>query len=398
VVNLVAILHGSEAAFERVHVALPRAGAACAAAGVRAGACQRAGRGPRRAVELPAQQGRGEAVLQAAGLDLTVLRPSVIFGAERPLPQPVRRLQALAPLMPLAGSDARFQPVWVEDVASAALVRCAGPPHSRPDLSSAPARARSTRWPSWCGWPAAGPAERPHPAAARLRSAACRPGDGAAAGRAADVARQRRLDAVPNVASGKLPGLASAGHHAHAAGGGGPGCGWPSDSADAASTAGARGAASARAHAAAARPIRGARDRGIVPLLAGARMKAHPEHRAWRHATRHRQQELLVLVHAALGADEAAGHPVRGAQAALRLRPGSAFRKEVAALQPAGKVPVLLDDGFAVWDTLAIVEYLHEQVPGPASGPPTACASAPARAACAPRCTAASARCAATAR
>jgi NADH dehydrogenase len=36
VVNLVAILHGSEAAFERVHVALPRAiVAACAAAGVR---------------------------------------------------------------------------------------------------------------------------------------------------------------------------------------------------------------------------------------------------------------------------------------------------------------------------------------------------------------------------
>ena len=36
----------------------------------------------------------------------------------------------------------------------------------------------------------------------------------------------------------------------------------------------------------------------------------------------------------------------------------SAFKSVVAAINPVGKVPVLVDDGFAVWDTLAIAEYL----------------------------------------
>jgi glutathione S-transferase len=39
----------------------------------------------------------------------------------------------------------------------------------------------------------------------------------------------------------------------------------------------------------------------------------------------------------------------------------SAFRKAVAQVSPAGTVPVLLDQGFAVWDTFAIVEYLAER-------------------------------------
>jgi glutathione S-transferase len=42
---------------------------------------------------------------------------------------------------------------------------------------------------------------------------------------------------------------------------------------------------------------------------------------------------------------------------------GSAFRQEVARYSPAGLVPVLMDDGLAVWDTLAIAEYLHETHP-----------------------------------
>ncbi|HSQ71395.1 MAG TPA: glutathione S-transferase family protein [Rubrivivax sp.] len=44
--------------------------------------------------------------------------------------------------------------------------------------------------------------------------------------------------------------------------------------------------------------------------------------------------------------------------------PDSAFRRAVAGLSPAGRVPVLVDDdGFAVWDTLAIVETLNERFP-----------------------------------
>jgi len=45
------------------------------------------------------------------------------------------------------------------------------------------------------------------------------------------------------------------------------------------------------------------------------------------------------------------------------FKPGSAFRQAVAQISPAGLVPVLVDDGFCVWDTLAITEYLHEQFP-----------------------------------
>ena len=40
---------------------------------------------------------------------------------------------------------------------------------------------------------------------------------------------------------------------------------------------------------------------------------------------------------------------------------GSLFKQRIAAIAPTGRVPVLVDDGFAVWDTLAIVEYLAER-------------------------------------
>jgi len=41
----------------------------------------------------------------------------------------------------------------------------------------------------------------------------------------------------------------------------------------------------------------------------------------------------------------------------------SAFKKTLRGVNPVGKVPVLVDDGFAVWDTLAIAEYLAERFP-----------------------------------
>ena len=44
--------------------------------------------------------------------------------------------------------------------------------------------------------------------------------------------------------------------------------------------------------------------------------------------------------------------------------PHSPFKRELAHFTPAGRVPVLLDDDFAVWDTLAIFEYLHDKFPG----------------------------------
>jgi len=41
----------------------------------------------------------------------------------------------------------------------------------------------------------------------------------------------------------------------------------------------------------------------------------------------------------------------------------SRFKRRIAEVSPAGRVPVLIDDGFAVWDTLAIAEYLAERFP-----------------------------------
>ena len=41
----------------------------------------------------------------------------------------------------------------------------------------------------------------------------------------------------------------------------------------------------------------------------------------------------------------------------------SAYRQEVARYSSSGLVPVLMDEGLAVWDSLAIAEYLHEQHP-----------------------------------
>jgi NADH dehydrogenase len=129
VVNLVAILHGSRAEFERVHVELPRRLArACAGAGVRRLVHVSAlGVGPNSPSNYLRSKTDGEAVLKAAGLELTLLRPSVIFGAEDQFLNVFAKLQSLAPVIPLAGSGARFQPVWVEDVASA-IVRCLDQP------------------------------------------------------------------------------------------------------------------------------------------------------------------------------------------------------------------------------------------------------------------------------
>ena len=134
VVNLVAILHGSEDDFERVHVELPLSLAeACAADSVRRvvhvsalGASQD---GPSR---YQRSKGRGEEVLRGAGLDLTILRPSVVFGAGDRFLNLFARMQAVLPLVPLAGAHARFQPVWVEDVAQAvvACLRDSGLPMS----------------------------------------------------------------------------------------------------------------------------------------------------------------------------------------------------------------------------------------------------------------------------
>ncbi|WP_418318410.1 complex I NDUFA9 subunit family protein [Piscinibacter sakaiensis] len=129
VINLVAILHGNERQFEAVHVDLPRRlAAACTAEGVR------------RVIHVSAlgvsddapsaylrSKAKGEEVLRSAGLQLTLLRPSVMFGANDRFINLFASMQRFAPVVPLAGHDARMQPVWVEDIASA-LVACLDQP------------------------------------------------------------------------------------------------------------------------------------------------------------------------------------------------------------------------------------------------------------------------------
>jgi NADH dehydrogenase len=145
IINLVAILHGSEAEFRRAHVELPQRLARLAAAF-----------GVQRVVHVSAlgvnvqnppdatsrylrSKSEGELALRRGVASCTVLRPSVIFGEHDRFMNLFATLQGLAPVVPLAGASAQLQPVWVEDVARAAVqsldderafgqtIECAGP-------------------------------------------------------------------------------------------------------------------------------------------------------------------------------------------------------------------------------------------------------------------------------
>jgi glutathione S-transferase len=61
----------------------------------------------------------------------------------------------------------------------------------------------------------------------------------------------------------------------------------------------------------------------------------------------------------------------------------SEFKRQVLPLNPVGKVPVLLDGGLAVWDSLAIAETLAERFPDKHLWPADPAARARARSVCA---------------
>ena len=129
VVNLVAILQGKPAAFDAVHVALPKAIAtACKTAGVdrlvHVSALGVSGTAPSNYLK---SKWAGEQVYQASGLaNLAIVRPSVVFGTGDSFTNLFAKLLAVAPVLPLAGAGAQFQPVWVDDLAKllAILATC----------------------------------------------------------------------------------------------------------------------------------------------------------------------------------------------------------------------------------------------------------------------------------
>ena len=125
VVNLVGVLQNNGFGgkdFERAHVALTET---VIAAMKQAGVARllqmsslRAGEGDSHYLR---SRGQAEAKVKASGLAWTIFQPSVIFGPGDGLFCRFAPLLKIAPVLPLARAGARFQPVYVKDVAQAFL-------------------------------------------------------------------------------------------------------------------------------------------------------------------------------------------------------------------------------------------------------------------------------------
>lgn len=118
VVNLVGILKGN---FQRAHAELPgKIGRAAAAVGVpHLLHVSALGAAPDAPSDYLKSKAAGEAALRAAFPEATIFRPSVVFGRGDSFLSLFAGLLKVVPVVPLACADARFQPVWVEDVVSA---------------------------------------------------------------------------------------------------------------------------------------------------------------------------------------------------------------------------------------------------------------------------------------
>jgi uncharacterized protein YbjT (DUF2867 family) len=124
VINLVGILHESgKQTFEAMHHQLPRRLAQlCEELGItrliHMSALQANNSAPSQYLRSKAA---GEAALGefSKKLDMTIFRPSVIFGRDDKFINLFANLIQFSPVIPLAMPNAKFQPIWVEDVANA---------------------------------------------------------------------------------------------------------------------------------------------------------------------------------------------------------------------------------------------------------------------------------------
>ena len=124
VINLVGILHEKgPQTFRQAHAELPaKVADACRNAGVQHLLHMSAlGASSSAPSEYQRTRAAGEEAVRAAGPDLawTIFRPSVIFGEKDRFLNLFAKLVRVFPVLPLAGAKARFQPIWVEDVARA---------------------------------------------------------------------------------------------------------------------------------------------------------------------------------------------------------------------------------------------------------------------------------------
>jgi uncharacterized protein YbjT (DUF2867 family) len=125
VINLVGILHESGSQrFDAIHHEGPaRLGALATAAGVkRLVHISALGADPAAPSAYGRSKAAGEQALRAGFAGATILRPSIVFGPEDAFFNRFARLAQFLPALPLiGGGKTRFQPVYVGDVADAAM-------------------------------------------------------------------------------------------------------------------------------------------------------------------------------------------------------------------------------------------------------------------------------------
>ncbi|HET7931907.1 MAG TPA: complex I NDUFA9 subunit family protein [Rhodanobacteraceae bacterium] len=127
VINLVGILNETRGdTFTHAHVDLTATAiAACRQVGIRRFHQMSSLNAGERVSKYLKTRGEADAQVRNSGLDWTIYRPSVVYGAGDGLVFRFLKLLQMAPVLPLAQPHAKFAPVWVGDVATA-IARCLG--------------------------------------------------------------------------------------------------------------------------------------------------------------------------------------------------------------------------------------------------------------------------------